>query len=122
MAKTREEKLAQRKEYRDANKEKLAKEFKEWYDINREGTYARAKKWKENNPDKCKITKWKLNGIIDGDFDLLYEVYIKENNCWICGVYFCVSNHRCLDHDHDIKDDDNVRYICCRNCNIHIIG
>ena len=36
MPKTREEKLAQRKEHRSRNKERLAKEFKIWYDENKE--------------------------------------------------------------------------------------
>ena len=122
MPKTREERLAQRKEYRERNKERLAKEYKEWWAKNGADRAAINKQWKTENRDKVKIQKWKSMGIIDCDFDLLYEEYLKETNCWICGVEFSKSNHKCLDHNHDIKDDDNVRYICCRTCNIHIIG
>ena len=122
MAKTREEILAQRKEYREANKEKLALKFKEWYEINREVTQERAQKWKKENPKKLKIIAWKKIGIIDADLGAVYDMWIKETNCMICNIEYCVSNHRCLDHDHGIKDDDNIRYVCCRNCNVHIIG
>ena len=122
MPKSREEKLAQRKEYREKNKVRLAEEFKVWWAKNSAISIVKNKQWKANNPDKCKIQHWKSWGIIDTDMDLLYEVYMKETKCWICDVEFSKSNHKCLDHDHSIKYGNNVRYICCKNCNIHIIG
>ena len=30
------------------------------------------------------INQWKQRGIIDDDFDALYDYYMKETNCWIC--------------------------------------
>ena len=122
MPQNREERLAKKKEYREKNKVKLAKDFKEWWAKNSDRRIVINKQWKANNQDKCKITSWKAIGIIDTDMDLLYEVFMKETKCWICDVEFSKSNHKCLDHDHSIKDGNNVRYICCRNCNLHIIG
>ena len=122
MPKSREERLAQRKEYREKNKERLKSEFKELYKKNRECELIRMKVWKDNNPKLCRINKWKLRGIIDGDFDSFYEYWIKETNCMICGIKYSKSNHKCVDHDWSIKNDDNIRYICCRNCNVHVVG
>ena len=96
-----------------------------------------ADKWraKETNKEKIKqyyldnhkqytINKWKHQGIIDEDFDSLYEYFIKETNCWICDKVYNKDinmDRRCLDHDHDLLDEPNVRYICCNYCNINII-
>ena len=42
------------------------------------------KEWNRNNP-KCIIkSKWRFRGVIDTDYDLLYDYFIKETNCMIC--------------------------------------
>ena len=82
------------------------------------------KKWKLNNNKTYKISRWKQQGIIDNDYDLLYEYFIKETNCMICYKIFnkdIINDRRCLDHNHYITDDNNVRYICCNYCNLNII-
>ena len=97
------------------------------------------KKYRKNNPEKVKIShqksnikylsslhgqkanriaNWKHLGIIDGDFETLYNEFVNTKECWICGHDF--SKHKkCLDHDHDTGE---VRYICCNNCNSHFLS
>ena len=67
-----------------------------------------------------RISQWKRRGIIFYDYDFLYELYIDASHCNLCNVKLSDKNdmnQKCLDHDHDITDDENVRYICCRKCN-----
>jgi len=97
------------KKYKDTNKEKIAEQNK---------------KYQKENPKSMRISHWKRQGIIDDDYDLLYDVFIKETNCWICGKDFnkdIVMDRKCLDHDHDITDDGNVRYILCHYCNLYVV-
>ena len=82
------------------------------------------KKWKLNNNKTYKISRWKQQGIIDDDYDLLYEYFIKETNCMICNKFYNNDNivdRRCLDHDNTLLYELNIRYICCWNCNINTI-
>tara|TARA_R110000765_G_C18487948_1_gene553557 strand:+ start:82 stop:492 length:411 start_codon:yes stop_codon:yes gene_type:complete len=67
-----------------------------------------------------KIASWKSQGIISADWGLLYETFINTTHCELCAIELIEgkkTNSRCLDHDHNIKDDDNVRYILCHKCN-----
>ena len=116
----KERKRIAQKKYYKANKKKVAEKNKKWMEVN--GEYH--KKYKKENPKTNRISNWKQNGIIDDDYDLLYDVFIKETNCWICGKDFnkdIVMDRRCLDHDHDITDDGNVRYILCHYCNLNVV-
>jgi len=63
---------------------------------------------------KAKIKRWKSQGIIDGDFNLLYDAVEKTKNCYICFKLFIKNYDKTLDHDHITGEP---RYICCRNCN-----
>ena len=75
-----------------------------------------------NGLKQRKINGWKRLGIIDGDFSSLYDYFILQTNCNICLKLFKNSPDRHLDHDHDITDDSNVRYILCRTCNCHFLN
>jgi len=116
--KDKEERIAYYKEYYQKNKEKR----KEYYQKNIEKEKARCKKYYDNNPDKFRIRNWKDQGIIDGDFDLLNEVFKEQTHCWICLEEYIGTRIKCLDHDWSIKDDSNPRYICCNVCNLHVVG
>jgi hypothetical protein len=65
---------------------------------------------------------WRRIGIIFHDWDLLYKIYLEATKCDFCkcilntGLY---KTKKCLDHDHEITDDENVRGILCFNCNIN---
>ena len=96
--------------------------FRERYLKNKERILAISKIWKDNNRDKRRIEKWNSRGVIDGDFPLLHYVYEKETHCWICLEEYSKSRIKCLDHDHSIKDQPNVRYICCHICNTKVVG
>jgi len=114
----------QKKKYNEENREKKAEYSKKYYLENKEKIAEHKKKYKKENPKSYRISNWKKRGIIDDDYDLLYDVFIKETNCWICGKDFnkdIVMDRRCLDHDHDITDDGNVRYILCNYCNLHVV-
>ena len=73
----------------------------------------------ENSKKPQMISSWKYRGIIDTDFDLLYDYYILQNNCMVCGIEFKNSLNRHLDHDHNTGE---VRYICCCKCNTSFLA
>ena len=122
------------KSYREKHKEKIRAYkkqhnaehkayMKQYYAKNKEKEVLRQKKYRENNFHKTRILDWKRQGIIDGDFPLLNEVFEKETHCWICcEPYNGRKKRKCLDHDWSIKDDSNPRYICCHSCNVHVVG
>ena len=109
------------KEYREKNKQKR-KEY--MYKYHRGLIDVRTETKKESCPDirlkAQRISQWKRRGIIFHDYNFLYELYTDTTNCNICNVKLSENNdinQKCLDHNHDIIDDENVRYICCRKCN-----
>ena len=130
--------VAKKKEYIANNKEKIAAKKKEWNANNKEKNAKVSKKYKANNKERIaklskeysqtpegkksyRISGWKSKGIIDADFDALYDLVIATNECQICYKPFKNNKDRHLDHDHDITDDANIRYICCQYCNINIV-
>jgi hypothetical protein len=112
------------KKYSDNNKEKKAKINKKYRDANKEKIAKINKHYNLDNPKKKNIKIWKHRGVIDDDWDTLYDYYIKETNCMICDKVYNKNNHndkKCLDHDHDLLDEPNIRYICCNYCNLHVV-
>ena len=103
------------------NPEKLAENQKPWRKNNLEKHNAYLKKY-NSTPDgkkKARIGNWKQIKIKDEHFDELYDYYIAETHCMICDNEFKDSRDRHLDHDHETGE---VRYICCRTCNLYILG
>ena len=80
-------------------------------------------KWRLENPEahrkSSRLQNWKQAGIIDEDLVAVYDYFITQTHCWICDTKYTESNFRCLDHDHDTGE---IRYICCRYCNIYVVG
>ena len=103
------------------NKEKRKKYLRKYWEKN----YEKLKKYSREyyqTPRGHKITRinnWKQIGIRDQDLSAVYDIYIKEKHCWICGNEYTKRKERHLDHDHDTGE---IRYICCRSCNINILS
>ena len=104
------------------NKERCAK----YYQKNKEKEKKRIATYNSENPEKAHrthtISCWRSAGIEDEDFDLLYDVFMAETNCWICGKIFSTKKDydaKVLDHNHSTGE---ARYICCRYCNLHVVG
>ena len=98
------------KEYREKNKEKIIQQQQE---------YRQTGKYKKTQ----RIAKWKRRGIIFHDYNLLYEIYLQTTNCDNCKCLLTYDRYttettKCVDHDHTITDDENVRNILCNSCNI----
>ena len=109
------------KEYREKNKEKIKEYQKEYKQKNKEQIkeYEQTPQRKKSN----RIKNWKIKGIIFFDFNLLYDIYINAEYCDLCNVKLTedrqtTSTTRCLDHDHNINDCENVRNILCNSCNV----
>ena len=69
-----------------------------------------------------RISKWKQRGIICDDWDALHERYLNTLHCEKCDVLLTADMSRtgkCLDHDHTIKDRENVRAVLCHACNLN---
>ena len=114
-----------KKQYWLDNKERFSKMRKERYKKNKEQIN---KKNLENYHKKKliepllikkqhHISVWKERGIIDDDFDALYDYYIEQTNCMICDIDFNISK-KTLDHDHETGEP---RYVCCNRCNCGIL-
>ena len=66
---------------------------------------------------KCSIiSTWKRRGVIDNDYSLLYDNYLKVTKCEKCDVVLEGKgrNKKCLDHDHVTG---KFRNVLCNNCN-----
>ena len=77
-----------------------------------------------NGIKRHRIGTWKFKGIITDDYDALYERFINTSHCEKCDVELTsggwnTRTTRCVDHDHSIKDRENVRGILCNACNIN---
>tara|TARA_R110000772_G_scaffold214166_1_gene324742 strand:+ start:265 stop:720 length:456 start_codon:yes stop_codon:yes gene_type:complete len=67
-----------------------------------------------------RIGNWKEHGIISDDWDALHERFMSTTHCENCDVLLTGGMSRtgkCLDHDHSIKDRENVRAVLCNACN-----
>jgi hypothetical protein len=64
-----------------------------------------------------RITGWKKGGLV-GDYDAVYEIYLKTTNCMRCSIQLTVGDNtktrKCMDHDHETNE---YRAILCHGCN-----
>jgi hypothetical protein len=120
--------------YRETNK----KRAKELYELNKVEILEKVAIYRDNNREKLNarqrdynktpaglraitINGWIQNGIIDPDLSAVYDYYINQTNCMICDKVYLKTSDRNLDHDHTINGGDNIRYICCMRCNVHVV-
>tara|TARA_R100000935_G_scaffold26672_1_gene46659 strand:- start:18594 stop:19106 length:513 start_codon:yes stop_codon:yes gene_type:complete len=111
----REKNKAYNKEYSEKNKEKIKEYKKDYYEKNKD----RLREYEHTDKGiKCRrLSDWRRRGIIFHDYNWIYDVYIARTQCDYCKKDFKNDSDRCLDHDHSITDDNNVRAILCRSCN-----
>ena len=117
-------------EWRLKNKEKQIIYYKEYYEKNKEKYKERNKEKKNeetkkyrqtpNGKKKRKIYRWKSNGLVSTDYNLLYENYLKSINCEECGVEYGkygdgTGTYKCMDHNHETG---LFRNYLCNTCNI----
>ena len=108
------------KKYSQTEKGKIAdkKSSKKYVEYNKEKVAIKAYKESDKYKKQSKIARWKHLGIITDDFDNIHSIYMNTTNCDYCKKEFMNSLDRCLDHDHSIKDNNNIRGILCRSCNV----
>ena len=106
---------------RRRNKKHKAK-FKEKYKAKDALRKEYFKNYGKNSPNMYRlrtINNWKRRGIIDTDYDALFEYYLNCNECMICLNRFDKRINKHLDHDHETGEP---RYILCRSCNVGLLS
>ena len=75
---------------------------------------------------RMRICTWKRGGIISNDWDATYEKFMNTLNCenTECNVLLTIDRYRtttskCLDHDHSIINEYNIRAVLCHRCNVN---
>ena len=95
--------------YRERNREKIRERQREY-------THT------ENGKKTRRINQWKRLGIIADNWGEVHAWYMETDTCDICDCVFATGTQntystKCLDHDHSIKDDYNIRGVICQSCN-----
>ena len=91
-------------------------------DLEERAIYDKAHKQTPAGKKSSRKSDWKRNGIIIDDVDKFYDLFLSTTHCQICKKKLTVDKKtthstKCVDHDHNINDGPNVRYICCNSCN-----
>jgi hypothetical protein len=72
----------------------------------------------EAGKKSARITCWKQMGVINNDYDMLYEKWKNTTHCEVCNVELVEGNKgkhkKALDHDHNTGA---FRNIVCNKCN-----
>ena len=110
----KERKKQTQKLYREKNKEKLIEKKKEYYKNNKE-KYKEYRKTPSGKKSET-ISNWKTYGLIDDDYEGLYDKYLNTTECEICKYVFDNTNWKCMDHCHTTG---LFRQILCFKCNVH---
>ena len=135
--KNKERILKQNKEYREKNKNKIAIMKKEYRELTKEEMKEYQKEYRKNNKEKLSLLKrewylnnnrnhrkelinnWKSYGLIEYDYDGLYDHFLKTERCDICNTKLTTDRYitattKCLDHCHTTR---YFRGILCNDCN-----
>ena len=57
---------------------------------------------------------WIKRGLIMDNFESIYDDYIHQTNCELCGKLFENTKDRCMEHNHKTGE---FRNIVCQKCN-----
>jgi len=115
------------------NKEEMKEKGKKYYEEKREEKLKYMKEYNEKNKDKKKqynreyiktekgkksamISAWKVKGLVEDDYDAIYDRYINTHECDCCKkpIHQGIGS-RVMDHDHKTG---KFRNVLCHNCNI----
>ena len=121
MPKTREQRLQQKRDYYERNKDEISKKIKKLYEKNKD-------KYNKNRRDKYNLLGekyktntqicWKRQGI--KFFNDTIDKYMECKFCELCNVELKIlgkitKDKKVLEHDHL---SGYCRFICCQSCNI----
>ena len=100
------------------NKEEMKEKGKKYYEEKREEKLKYMKEYNEKNKDKKKqynreyiknekgkksamISAWKVKGLVEDDYDAIYDRYINTHECYCCKkpIHQGIGS-RVMDHDH----------------------
>ena len=98
-----------KRRYRERHREKIAEKQREYGQT-------------ENGMKIRRINNWKRYGIIADSWEEVYAWYLETKTCDICDCVLTedrrnTSSTKCLDHDHTLKDQYNIRGVICHSCN-----
>lgn len=123
----KERKRVSNQKYYQNNKDKIKEYIESHRDVQKRAEEKRKncpirKEYKRNlnkQPHiikKRRIRTWIRSGVINEDFDSLYEHFINTNNCELCNVVLEGNGKqkKCLDHDHSTG---LFRNVLCNVCN-----
>ena len=104
------------------NKEDKNANSRKWAANNKEKIKIKEQKWRKNNPEVYRkgatISNWKRRGMISKNWEATYNHYLNCHYCEWCDEKFKPEYwDKCLDHDHDINNEVNIRGVLCQYCN-----
>jgi|DEB0MinimDraft_6_1074348.scaffolds.fasta_scaffold06391_3 hypothetical protein len=106
---------AQRRHF-EKNRESILEKKRLFYSNNKDKDYYKRETYADTYQFKKThtISNWKYRGVV-GDYDSLYEMYIKSTHCDVCKKEYKNIRDRCLDHDHETG---LFRQFLCTRCNV----
>ena len=125
MVQTKEEKAAYMKIWYENKKANMTDEQKEEH-REKQSAYNKSPARRKS----YRIANWKQRGIVvpDNDFDKFYDEYLSVKICQkkvSCNGAILTYDKRnttttkVVDHDHNITNKTNFRFICCHACNLN---
>ena len=128
--KWRESNKEYHKKWYDSNKDKIKgyyqahkNKIKDYYQAYKNKISEVQRKYKENNPEKFHkthtISHWKHQGLIDDDYEKIYNKvmntdYCERCNCKLTGGKPPTNTTKCMDHNHETG---KFRNVLCLSCN-----
>ena len=115
----KQKKLEQDRKYYQDNHKKCLEYFKEKRSTEEHKAYMKEFRASEAGKKSARITAMKALGIINDDYEALYEKWKNTTHCEECNVELVGGNNganrKCIDHDHKTGA---FRNIVCHSCNM----